>query len=402
MRWTGGQLAMRQRAAPATVPVRAAGAQADNKPSVFVLRSCEAPLPAGADNVQVGALTRLSPHQNPQRIVLLADTGCRMKQSEAAFQDCNDAAHWPLAALARSAAAQRPDLVIHMGDLHYRESPCPDGRSGCAGSPWGYGDDAWQADFFKPAAPLLAAAPWLFVRGNHESCTRAGVGWFRYLDARDSRPTMSCEDPANDASAEFTEPFAVPLGDDTQLIVFDSAFSSGRAYMPTDPAFVRYTAQMQQVARLATGRPHNLFLNHHPVLAFGGSANGAPKPGSAGLHSVLATSSPQHLFPAGIDAVLNGHVHLFEALDFSSPHPAELLVGNGGSAMEGRLDAAAARKAQPAPGAVVRTLVTHPSFGFATLERNGTRWNITAWSVDGQALQRCTLDGSRLDCAPGQ
>ncbi len=52
----------------------------------------------------------------------------------------------------------------------------------CAGSPWGYGWDAWNADFFTPAAPLLAAAPWAAVRGNHESCARAGQGWWRFLD----------------------------------------------------------------------------------------------------------------------------------------------------------------------------------------------------------------------------
>ncbi|MGS0757955.1 metallophosphoesterase, partial [Roseateles sp. GG27B] len=145
-----------------------------------------------------------------------------------AFQDCNDPAAWPFAAVARSAAAKRPDLVVHIGDMHYRESPCPADRSGCSGSAWGYGDDAWQADFFRPAAPLLAAAPWLFVRGNHESCGRAGLGWFRFFDARRWQPQNSCVDPQNDSVADFTAPFAVPLTADTQLLVFDTASVSSR------------------------------------------------------------------------------------------------------------------------------------------------------------------------------
>src|SRR4029077_15152285 len=37
-------------------------------------------------------------------------------------------------------------------------------------------------DFFKPAEPLLLAAPWVMVRGNHENCFgKNGDGWFFLL-----------------------------------------------------------------------------------------------------------------------------------------------------------------------------------------------------------------------------
>ena len=39
----------------------------------------------------------------------------------------------------RLAAAQKPDLVIHVGDYYYRETPCPAGEAKCAGSPFGWG-----------------------------------------------------------------------------------------------------------------------------------------------------------------------------------------------------------------------------------------------------------------------
>ena len=81
---------------------------------------------------------------------------------------------WPAAA-----AKFKPDLVIHVGDYLYRESACPPGNQGCAGSPWGDNWTTWKADFFDPAAPLLAAAPIVLVRGNHEDCKRAGPGWTR-------------------------------------------------------------------------------------------------------------------------------------------------------------------------------------------------------------------------------
>ena len=43
--------------------------------------------------------------------------------------------------------------------IYIVKAPCPAGNQGCAGSPWGDNWTTWQADFFTPAAPLLAAAP---------------------------------------------------------------------------------------------------------------------------------------------------------------------------------------------------------------------------------------------------
>jgi hypothetical protein len=400
LRWAQGQQAMQTRAEPGQVARRSDAAQADAKPADFPARSCETAWPAEAAEVAVGAQVLKRPAAEPRRIVLIGDTGCRLKASEQAFQDCQDPQAWPFARIARSAAAQTPDLVVHVGDLHYRESPCPAGRPGCAGSPWGYGQDTWMADVFQPAAPLLAAAPWVFVRGNHESCSRAGAGWFRYLDARPWSAQAACERPQDDAASDFTEPFAVALSADTQLIVFDSSFAAGKAYPAGHPVAQRYAAQLQRVAELARIRPHNFFLNHHPVLAFGGSASGKPKPGHAGLLSVMAGAHPQQLYAPGVETVLNGHVHLYQALGFASGHPATVVTGNGGSMMEGHIDPALALRQQPAPGAVLAVYDTQPGYGYATLDRDGAAWRLTEHGVDGRALSSCLLRGSRLSCAP--
>jgi len=398
LRWAQGELPMQTRAAPGRVAPRGDAVQADAKPADFPSRSCEVAWPAGAAQVQSGAQVLKRPAAEPRRIVLVGDTGCRMKASEQAFQDCNDPERWPWASVARSAAAKVPDLVIHLGDLHYRESPCPADKPGCAGSPWGYGQDAWEADLFRPAAPLLAAAPWVFVRGNHESCSRAGAGWFRYLDARPWSAPAACVSAPNDLAADFTEPYAVALSADSQLIVFDSAYSAGKAYPVGSPVAARYAAQLQRVSELARNKAHNFFLNHHPVLAFGGSASGQPKPGSAGLLSVMAAVHPARLYAEGVDVVLNGHVHLFQALGFASGHPATLDLGNSGSAMEGRVDAALALRAQPAPGAVVEAYATQDGFGFATLDREADGWRLTEYDTQGHALAVCTLRGAKLAC----
>ena len=152
--------------------------------------------------------------------MIFGDTGCRLKGDE--IQDCDKPAEWPFAQVARLAAAHRPDLVIHVGDYYYRESPCPAGRTGCAGSPWGDNWNSWNADFFEPAAPLLKAAPWVMVRGNHEDCARGGPGWFMLLDA--AAAPLAC--PAESA------PMAIDAGGLT-LYVLDSA-GTDDAHAPDD------------------------------------------------------------------------------------------------------------------------------------------------------------------------
>ncbi len=392
----GKLLPMQLRAAPASVPVRAGGAQADAKAAEFPVLSCEAALPAGAAHASVDGHALALPILTVQRIVIIGDTGCRLKQSDGQFQPCSDNAQWPFAKVAQSAAATRPDLVIHVGDYHYRESPCP--AAGCAGSPWGYGYDSWAADFLQPAGPLLAAAPWVFVRGNHETCSRAGQGWFRFFDSGPWSQARSCDTPQGDAGADFSSPYAVPIGGDTQLIVFDSSKSSAKAYAPGDPVFQAYAAQLREVDRLAAQTGHNFFLSHHPVLGLGPDKQGGAKPSMLGLASVMRTLHPQTLFPTAVDLALHGHVHLFEALSFDSGHAATLVLGNSGSASEGALPQQLPTSQLPFADTRVGDYATRSGFGFALLERTDQGWTVTEHDENGVPQLRCDFAQRALHC----
>jgi Calcineurin-like phosphoesterase len=110
------------------------------------------------------------------------------------------------------AAAAHSDLVIHVGDYVYREVRCPAGNTDCSNSPYGYGWEAWNVDFFEPSASLLAVAPWIMVRGNHETCDRAGDGWFRFLNH--TKPPNECE--------KFGSSYVASYGD-FGFVVMDSA-----------------------------------------------------------------------------------------------------------------------------------------------------------------------------------
>ena len=397
LRVDGTLAPMGLRAAAGTAAQRSGQAKASD----FPVRVCEAALPAGAAAASIDGQPLPRVPAQVQRIVVLGDTGCRIKQAEQAYQDCSSASAWPLAAVAAAAAQERPDLVVHVGDYHYRESLCPPDQV-CAGSPWGYGWDAWDADLFVPARTLMGAAPWVVTRGNHESCSRAGQGWFRFLDTGPYEPQRSCDAVADDAAADYTPPYAVPLGDHWQLIVFDSARAT-RSLDRQRPAdaqtYDRYSAQMRSVAQLAAAPGmHSIFVSHHPVLGFAIDSGGHLQLGTGALLQTLRDTNGPRYFPAGVDLSLHGHVHNFQAIDFLSDHPATLVAGHGGDKLDRDIPAQIDATYPSAAGVRVHFIAHANRFGYLVLERAGAAWDVRARAVDGALLAHCTLNAAHLDC----
>jgi hypothetical protein len=343
----------------------------------FPVTVCEAPLPAGARSAGVAGQALAVPAPAPRRILVIGDTGCRMK-APSDFQACNDPAAWPFARVAARAAAWRPELVIHLGDFHYRESPCPAGNAGCAGNPAGDTWPSWRADLFAPAAPLLRAAPWVMIRGNHETCSRAGEGWSRFLEPG-PRPA-SCTDN--------TGPHVVPLGA-VVLAVIDSSSASDDSAPPADVA--RYTAQLDQLATMTP--PYTWLVTHRPVWGVVGF-DGQIATGNQTLQAAM-----RGRLPAALTLLLAGHIHLFEGLAFEPRRPPMLLVGNGGTALDAPL-------AQPLvgmtiDGATVTTGKTLASFGYATLEpSSGSDWQARVHDVDGRVVAECLVGRGTMTCSP--
>lgn len=374
----------------------------------FPIRVCEVPWPQGASTAKVGEQQLRAASAVAHRVVILADTGCRMKAHENAFQDCNNLQAWPFAQIAEAAARMQPDLVLHIGDIHYRESPCPMDRQGCAGSPWGYGWQAWQADFFEPARRLLEIAPWLMVRGNHESCSRAGQGWFRFFDTGRWTAERSCDAMVNDDLANHSLPFAVPLGERAQFIVFDSADAPNRVISAAEPMYRHYLEELLLVQALAS-RKRSVFLSHHPLLAVLPSKAGqAPRAGgNASLLSVARAGWGDRIFPDQVDWAMHGHIHVFESLSFKSDHPASLILGNSGSAMDAAPPPNLSSEFQVVPGAPVELEVYagHAQFGFSVLdiaEDPDDPWRLTQFDVKGQALLTCQLTPRHSHCQPAK
>jgi predicted phosphodiesterase len=366
-------------------------ATVDGKPRPMAMRAaggvdfpevCALPLPAGAASVQIAGRPLALPRP-ARRIVVLGDTGCRLKGL--AVQACNDGRAWPFAAVARLAAAQKPDLVIHVGDYYYRETACPPALKLCAGSPSGDRWGAWAADFFDPAQPLVAAAPWIFARGNHETCDRGGKGWTQLLD---SEPY-----PADGACRPVSAAFTVHSGD-LQLHVLDSGLSEDRGRQPDQVASIR-----AQIDRLAPALDHGAgwIITHRPVWGLVPVARiGPASPIEVGLNFTQQTALKGRTLN-GVQMILSGHVHHFQAVDFGARRPAQLIVGTGGDVGPTADTATAYGGPRELDGMDADTF-TFSRFGYVLLEKDGEDWTGTFHDAEDVVRASCRLRQRRLSC----
>jgi Calcineurin-like phosphoesterase len=340
----------------------------------FPITVCAATVPQAVSKLSVGGVVMPTLPHTIDRIVVIGDTGCRIKGKAA--QDCNDTNQWPFPVIAKDAAGRKPDLVIHVGDYYYREAPCPAGNSGCAGSPHGDNWAAWKADFFDPATPLLAAAPWVMVRGNHELCRRGGKSWMQLLDPRAALP----------ACTDTSPPYRLHIGG-LDLLIFDSADADDFKTKPEKVA--TYATQLAQL--LANAPLHSWMVTHRPVWAL---AQG--NLGGKTLNLTEQTAIKGHV-PAGLDMVLSGHLHDFISYSFGPQRPSQLIVGVGGDTL---LDFAnTTLLGVEIDGMKTSKRFALERFGLFIMERSGDGWNGTLYAPDNETvLAQCMIAGRDLDC----
>lgn len=318
-------------------------------PPAFATLVCEATLPTVTKQVSAGSIVLHPLSTHPKRILVLGDTGCRVREGLPHQQACNDLQEWPFANVAESAAAQTPDLIIHVGDYHYREGACPEGNPGCHGATPGDNWTSWNEDFVAPAKPLLQAAPWIFVRGNHELCDRGGLGWFALLE---SRPWQKC--------ADQMPPFSFELPGHQELWVIDAAddqnINPSLTKIPQDRKRVRWA------------------LLHRPILTPGVLSRSKPAIELPGFVSQ----------PGGLDLTLVGHFHILSLNTFKDGRSPEFIVGHGGTQLD-------VKDPEFLSNPEVSVLADR-GFGFATLQegKKGS-WTVTTFDDQGHPIRNCDM-----------
>ena len=293
----------------------------DDPRSAVFGRLCESKRPLGdALDVRIrqGSTVLLDQHvtRQPASVLVLGDTGCRV--TSFFDQVCSDPRKWPFGRVAVAAARQPAELILHLGDYYYRETPCKGSSAPCIPGPYGDIEETWRADFFTPARDLLAKAPWIFTRGNHEDCLRGGFGWYYYF----SESAAGCD---------LVHPPAHIAFKGWSLVDFDSAHTEDRfAVGPVNQGWLDLAAKLK--ARPPTGGPV-LLATHEPgyftctddktgkrapcradsIAALGGVRTIADAVRSTGARTIL----------------LSGHIHAFQVLDTQAM--TQVIVGIGGA-----------------------------------------------------------------------
>ena len=340
----------------------------------FPVRVCAVTVPSDARTVAVEGVALPAPARQASRIIVMGDTGCRLKG--AIVQDCNDPAAWPFANVAAMAAAEKPDLVIHIGDIIYRETACAKDDRRCAGSPWGDNWLTWDADFFAPAEPLLKAAPWVVVRGNHEDCHRAGIGWTATLAP--DRPVQAC--------SPHDVPRIVDLGGFRMALVDDND-AEAKAAAP------EIVSRLAEDLRVVLAQNPDWLLVHHPVRGVSKLDGGGKN--TAGANATLMAAL-QGLDDHRLQMILSGHIHNFEIANYQGKHPPQLVAGIGGDLLDH--DAPASLRGLTSGDARIRSGLSLAEFGYLVMERHASTWTITVHLVDGRKSRSCRLRNRRLAC----
>ena len=361
----GGSLPMSERARPTPA---------------FPVRVCVAAIPAGAKHVSAGGRDLPVPVAKPRHIVVFGDTGCRLKGP--VVQDCNDETFWPFRKVAEHAAQENPDLMIHVGDYLYRESPCRPDDQRCAGTPWGDNWPTWNADFFTPGARLLSKTVWLLTRGNHEDCARAGMGWTTLL-GHDAM-TPSCN--------PHEGPLLVDLGG-VKLAVLDDNSATD---LEADPAVAQ---ELKRDIAAVMAAKADWLVTHHPFRGISKpdkSGGGRTMEGAnATLLAALADTNE-----APLTLMLAGHIHNFQIENYAGAAAPQLVVGEGGDNLDTQVPPLLTGLVTG--GKTVTEGMSLPGFGYVVLDRVGeTRdWKITVHAADGGVLRHCALTARHLACGP--
>jgi hypothetical protein len=415
---------------------------------------CEAVVPAGHKVVTVDGVDLKLPVAKPRRILVMADTGCRLNGAligdGANQQNCHSPSAFPLSYLAPYEASFKPDVVLQVGDWFYRDTNCTGTNvSGTGTEPfagcntptsanyevWGDTFDSWNADVFYPMQPLLAAAPFIMARGNHESCGRGARGWFALLDAYPynysnvvCRLTLTYPNPGATTATyngDFEPSYVVPLGG-VNFIVHDSSFANDSA-VDTHMA-ANYDIDISNLLTKLGNSTPVVFATHKPVFGLSyntklaGTGTCATGPGAASDESgnwteqgvfnggtgYSGTSFAQGM-PGNIGLLLSGHVHQFQYLNTGSGaalnamFAPQMIVGTGGTLLDpdcntgavpnGVTDVASfSQHAEPYvvqtdPGATTSTSSTtfsHDEFGFAVFDAivDATNGNTIGYNAD--------------------
>ncbi|GAB6041888.1 metallophosphoesterase [Endothiovibrio diazotrophicus] len=395
-------------------------------PAHFPITVCEGIYSATTATAIPGStLTLPALKSAPEKIVVVGDTGYKSSQIS------DGEGGWVFPELAAQAAKEAPDLVLHMGDYNYSGTPgtiqvngqtvqvydagdnttqgmcrIPGGYYGMntPGSNFSDSWSAWKSNLFDAAQSLMSAAPFVFARGNHELCSRAGNGWFYLLDANSPllgkyAAQLSCPSADNPTPTLSAQPFLVHF-DPLNLLVVDAANACDSGLLNADD-YVNQFALTKQLQSNAPKAKQTWLVIHRPVWGIVkrddvGACGANPTDKYCHITRTLLAADHATGLSEGLDLVLSGHMHRFQAVGFKSKsHAQQLILGNGGVKLASLHPKSTKELAIDGHKATVQGL---KEFGYMTIELDKSNWQGVLMGDREKALMKCK-SGSYPLCA---
>ncbi|WDM85538.1 metallophosphoesterase [Ehrlichia sp. JZT12] len=327
---------------------------------LFNDKVCELLVPQITNEISIDNIKIPVINKKIRKIAVIGDTGCIVSfwNGKLNEQHCTSSDKWPLKRILHHVSEHNPDLVIHVGDYLYRVDKCIHVEN--CGTINGYNSDTWRADWLEASTLLSGKAPFLFVRGNHENCDRAYIGWFRYLASHENLND-------GDKCKEFTDSWmfnATKLDSkNIDFYVFDSSFGNEKNVSDLEIENLK-----QQFLSLLRNKSSSIwFLTHRPLWSYSALMKG----------DVYYGNTPQvrafgDLFPNNVSAILSGHVHLSQVLDLRSLQhkhiPMQIIVGNSGALLYSVPEDKLLVKNVKIGNVIADTVKSELGFGFALIE----------------------------------
>lgn len=344
---------------------------------LFPHHICQSQAYDDIDSVEIDQTKIQLASRNHNKILIIGDTGCAENEHD---QDCSNTKDWPLAKIAETIKnKEQYDYAIHVGDFHYDTED------------FSYGE--WRREFLEPMQPILNKAPWIFVRGNHEDCNRAGEGWMRLLSPFPYQTGCIKNLPLYEAS----------LGK-YRFIVMDNSSSHDvydKAKTPYEEvlAIRKFSSEFSIVGNMAKDAKNRgqtpIFLMHKPIFGVD-QVDGKDK-----LLNVTMESAARPKYVEQIALVISGHVHAWEALSVKDDKmPPQIIVGNGGNALiKGDNRFANINRIAKSLGVEIGQFAGKIEFGYATLSTFDDLMVVEFKSVDGDVVKTCKVQNRQLSCS---
>jgi hypothetical protein len=300
-----------------------------NKNNFDGMTICEATLPSETKKVRFQS-NQIDIPSVLEKVVVLGDTGCRLsyKNGKGTLQNCNDEKEWPFQQIMNSIEKEKADLVVHLGDYHYREVCQGDEKCQSFQDTLGYGYKAWAADFLNPSSAVLGKTPYVFLRGNHEDCNRAHEGYFKMLS------------PEGEDKCVEAQPTRYTNFGNLLVVNYDnSALENG----PADEKSAGYILMKNNYKKLIeelNSRPEQdvwLFV-HKPFWGLSPRmANMAGKSEAVDKKPEISNPNMQKFFaelplPKKVKMIFSGHIHAVQLA--TGLHPTQMIIGESGTSLD--------------------------------------------------------------------